>query len=285
MNIAETTGYPIREFARLTGVNPVTLRAWERRYGIIQPLRTPKGHRYYTDDHVDQVKSILYWLDQGYPIRQVKLLLNEPPADPARASDDWEQLQNRQLSAARDLNSRALDDEWSNGLASYPMGVYYERCLLPVLDTLRQSPDEALILHAYSHLLQRKLTQLVQLQQKHAEGPGLLMCTNDHQAELHILAASYALGAAGFRLEYFGVNLNPDDVRIVSDRLDFSWVWAHIHPSNSDEQQQWQALSDKCRIPVYFSGAIPKTTAEDYALKPPMNKQIQTFITHAGGFA
>ncbi|WP_370248968.1 MerR family transcriptional regulator, partial [Thalassolituus sp.] len=63
MNIAETTGYPIREFARLTGVNPVTLRAWERRYGIIQPLRTPKGHRYYTDDHVDQVKSILYWLD------------------------------------------------------------------------------------------------------------------------------------------------------------------------------------------------------------------------------
>ena len=32
--------FPIREVARLTGVNPVTLRAWERRYGLIQPLRT-----------------------------------------------------------------------------------------------------------------------------------------------------------------------------------------------------------------------------------------------------
>ena len=32
--------FPIREVARLTGINPVTLRAWERRYGLIQPVRT-----------------------------------------------------------------------------------------------------------------------------------------------------------------------------------------------------------------------------------------------------
>lgn len=34
--------FPIREVARLTGVNPVTLRAWERRYGLIQPMRTDR---------------------------------------------------------------------------------------------------------------------------------------------------------------------------------------------------------------------------------------------------
>ena len=34
---------PIREVARQTGVNAVTLRAWERRYSLIVPLRTPKG--------------------------------------------------------------------------------------------------------------------------------------------------------------------------------------------------------------------------------------------------
>jgi hypothetical protein len=35
--------FPIREVSRLTGVNPVTLRAWERRYGLIQPTRAPKA--------------------------------------------------------------------------------------------------------------------------------------------------------------------------------------------------------------------------------------------------
>ena len=39
---------PIREVARQTGVNAVTLRAWERRYGLIVPHRTEKGHRLYT---------------------------------------------------------------------------------------------------------------------------------------------------------------------------------------------------------------------------------------------
>ncbi|WP_162873792.1 MerR family DNA-binding transcriptional regulator, partial [Pseudomonas viridiflava] len=31
---------PIRDVARQTGVNAVTLRAWERRYGLIVPHRT-----------------------------------------------------------------------------------------------------------------------------------------------------------------------------------------------------------------------------------------------------
>ena len=45
---AEEELYPIRTVSSLTGVNSITLRAWERRYGLIKPVRTPKGHRLYT---------------------------------------------------------------------------------------------------------------------------------------------------------------------------------------------------------------------------------------------
>ena len=51
--------FPIREVARLTGVNPVTLRAWERRYGLIQPTRTDSGHRLYSQVDIESVRSIL----------------------------------------------------------------------------------------------------------------------------------------------------------------------------------------------------------------------------------
>lgn len=50
---------PIREVARQTGVNAVTLRAWERRYGLIVPQRTPKGHRLFSDIHVQRIHAIL----------------------------------------------------------------------------------------------------------------------------------------------------------------------------------------------------------------------------------
>ena len=41
--------YAIRDVSDLTGVKPVTLRAWQRRYNLIQPQRTEKGHRLYAN--------------------------------------------------------------------------------------------------------------------------------------------------------------------------------------------------------------------------------------------
>ena len=38
----------ISEVCQQTGVAAVTLRAWERRYGLIKPKRTPKGHRLFS---------------------------------------------------------------------------------------------------------------------------------------------------------------------------------------------------------------------------------------------
>jgi DNA-binding transcriptional MerR regulator len=68
--------YPIREFARLTGVDAPTLRAWEHRYKIIQPLRTDQGHRFFTEDQVEEVKRIQSLLEQGYQPYQIPLMLD-----------------------------------------------------------------------------------------------------------------------------------------------------------------------------------------------------------------
>ncbi|HCN46378.1 MAG TPA: helix-turn-helix-type transcriptional regulator, partial [Pseudomonas sp.] len=67
---------PIREIARLTGVNPVTLRAWERRYGLVVPQRTSKGHRLYSSDQVQRIQAIVAWLNRGVAVSQVLPLLD-----------------------------------------------------------------------------------------------------------------------------------------------------------------------------------------------------------------
>ncbi|WP_130536681.1 MerR family transcriptional regulator [Thiomicrorhabdus indica] len=70
--------YPIREVSRITGVNSITLRAWERRYGLIEPVRTPSGHRLYTDEHIQQIQTAVSLNQQGIPISRVKTLLEKP---------------------------------------------------------------------------------------------------------------------------------------------------------------------------------------------------------------
>uniref|UniRef100_UPI00056C3EFA MerR family transcriptional regulator n=1 Tax=Pseudomonas chlororaphis TaxID=587753 RepID=UPI00056C3EFA len=67
--------FPIREVSRLTGINPVTLRAWERRYGLIQPTRTESGHRLYSMHDVETVREILGWIDRGVAVSKVGKIL------------------------------------------------------------------------------------------------------------------------------------------------------------------------------------------------------------------
>lgn len=69
--------YPIREVSKLTGVNSITLRAWERRYGLIEPVRTDGGHRLYTLEHIERIKAAVKLTEEGIPISQVKTRLNQ----------------------------------------------------------------------------------------------------------------------------------------------------------------------------------------------------------------
>ena len=68
--------YAIREVSEMTGIKPVTLRAWQRRYGLIQPQRTETGHRLYNEENLERIREIQSWLAKGVSIGKVKALLD-----------------------------------------------------------------------------------------------------------------------------------------------------------------------------------------------------------------
>jgi DNA-binding transcriptional MerR regulator len=55
----------IGEFARRVGVNPELLRAWERRYGLLQPVRSPGGFRLYSNEDAERVARMRGVLNGG----------------------------------------------------------------------------------------------------------------------------------------------------------------------------------------------------------------------------
>lgn len=67
--------FPIRDVVRLTGVNPITLRAWERRYALLQPVRTDGGHRLYSATDIHTIRQIMAWTGRGVPVGKVSRLL------------------------------------------------------------------------------------------------------------------------------------------------------------------------------------------------------------------
>jgi len=63
--------YRIGAVSRLTGISPDTLRIWERRYDIVEPERTPKGGRLYSQRDITRLTMIKTLVDQGYAIGTV----------------------------------------------------------------------------------------------------------------------------------------------------------------------------------------------------------------------
>ncbi len=141
--------FPIREVSRMTGVNPVTLRAWERRYGLLTPHRTESGHRLYSMADVERVRAVMAWIERGVAVSKVATIIDRTPrpesmprplaspsADAPQGSemDAW---QSRLAQAANDGNLRQLDSIYGQLHASFPLPVVVCEVLRPVWQRLR----------------------------------------------------------------------------------------------------------------------------------------------------
>jgi methanogenic corrinoid protein MtbC1 len=62
--------YTIKRAAELTGVPAATLRAWERRYGLGQPIRSESGYRLYDERSLADIRAMQLLLDSGWAPRQ-----------------------------------------------------------------------------------------------------------------------------------------------------------------------------------------------------------------------
>jgi DNA-binding transcriptional MerR regulator/methylmalonyl-CoA mutase cobalamin-binding subunit len=62
--------YNLKVVLHSTGIKPDTLRAWERRYGLPRPRRTPGGHRLYSQYDIDMIKWLMQRLEDGMRINR-----------------------------------------------------------------------------------------------------------------------------------------------------------------------------------------------------------------------
>ena len=63
--------YPLRTATRLTGLSPEVLRARERRYGVVQPLRTSGGTRRYRAADLERLRLVKAAVDAGHRVGEV----------------------------------------------------------------------------------------------------------------------------------------------------------------------------------------------------------------------
>jgi DNA-binding transcriptional MerR regulator len=258
-----TALFPIGTVSEQTGVNSVTLRAWERRYGLLKPRRTPKGHRLYSQQDIDRVKQVLILLDQGIPVSRVRDVLDSHHPMPllrvvtdVKTDDPWRHYHALFQRWIHKLDTRSLDQVCNEAVSLYSLELVAKKLLLPLHQLLWQQQTLLPSTHAdYAFLhefLCAKLSARYLQNNSRATGKRVLLAnTHDNPTQLESLLLANVLSQHGYQISLLGANTPLDHLPHLLERTEFD---ALLLPNISTISPTLHALATLSGIRMFLSG-------------------------------
>lgn len=261
----DTALYPIRMVSDLTKVNPVTLRAWERRHGLIEPVRKDSGHRLYTQAHIDLIIRVVGLLDNGMRIGQIKTQLEAENA--AHMSSEqvidgtWKRYIERMTAAVIQFNEAKLEEAYGEALALYPIDKVTEKLLKPLLAELghRWEKDQGSIAeeHFFSFYLRNKLGARFHHRTNLRNGPRLLLaCLPGDRHEAGLLLFALTANSAGYQTILLGSDMPLDKLVDVVQKTGCKAIVLSgiLQPGSETLNHALPALTRQSPVPVFLGG-------------------------------
>jgi MerR family transcriptional regulator, light-induced transcriptional regulator len=210
--------YRIHAVAELTGVPEATLRAWERRYAVPIPVRTPSGYRLYSHKDVELVKRMRELCGAGMaPVDAAKLVSEAgrgaPHAEQVNA-DPFEAIAGRIADATRRMDPGSLEAEVRLAMTLGDASTVVERAFCPALEVIGREWERGLISVGHEHLASdilsiatRDLLRLVG--PPRPLGEVLLACFAEEEHVLPLYAAGFRFVEWGYRPHVLGARTPP----------------------------------------------------------------------------
>jgi MerR family transcriptional regulator, light-induced transcriptional regulator len=208
--MSEVGLFRIGELSRRSGVSPELLRAWERRYALLQPTRSPGGLRLYTAGDVERVETMRQHLAAGLAAAEAAALAlrfeqesveDSPPPSAARA-----ELATA-LAAFDETAAHAVVDTL---LARMSLDALLRDVIVPYLHELGDRWERGEVSVAQEHFASSVLRgRLLGLARGWGRGLGprvVLACAPGEQHDLGLIAFGLALRARGWRIVYLGAD-------------------------------------------------------------------------------
>ena len=216
----------IGALSRRVGVSPELLRAWEQRYGLLQPSRSAGGFRLYSSADEARVLAMQRHLGSGLPAAEAARLalvetarrgVDAAAGGPARLG----QLSAELRSALDGFDEPAAHAALDRLFAAFRLQTVLRDVVLPYLHDLglRWERGEASVAqeHFASNLLRGRLLGLARGWAE-ASGPrAVLACAPGELHDLPLISFGLALAARGWSITYLG----PDTpIATIDETLD-----------------------------------------------------------------
>lgn len=277
---APTILHPMRVVSQRTGLTPDLLRAWEKRYKAVTPVRSGGGQRHYSDADVERLQLLVRATRAGRQISQVAGLPNNElskiiEADERAAALDRaptgdgpasEIFLSTALMAVERFDAYTLEQTLRTAALRLPVDDVLDQVIGPLLFTIGSLWHQGQLLPANEHLasttIRRVLTWMSEIAAPQSGAPVVLVATPANQIhELGAMLAATTASGNGWRVVYLGPNLPADELaraarHVRAEAVALSIVFPTDDPAIADELRRLRsALGPQTGIVVGGSGA------------------------------
>jgi len=266
MSTPGTQGYlRIGELARRVGLSPDVLRAWERRYKILDPQRTPGGFRLYSDADVARVVAMQRHLATGLAPAQAAARARaglEHPAPDGFEGDPIAELRTALEGFDEGTAHRAID----HLMERFAVESVVTNVIFPYLRDLGDRWDAGEVTVAQEHFASRIVrSRLISRARGWDEGTGpraVLACAPGELHDLPLVCLGLALREQGWRITLLGADTPIDTLMTTADVLHQDLTVLSFMMGNRLEESRAALAELARRTPLVLAGpGVSKETA------------------------
>lgn len=210
----------IGEVSRRTGVGVPTLRAWERRYGLLDPERTHGGHRLYSEADVARVQAMQRLIDEGWTasVAATEAAQRAAPVTPLYVinggQDAVTDLIERLDGALSAFDAAAVDTAIDDTFARFEVVRALDEVVLPVVRQAGEGwRDDARVIareHFATNVLRPRLQRLLRGPVRSSSRRCIALAPEGEEHDLGLLAAAVVAVDVGWRVHYLGARTPVD---------------------------------------------------------------------------
>ena len=221
--------YSIKDLEKVTGIKAHTIRIWEKRYGIVKPLRSDTNIRSYSDEDLRKLLNISLLNRRGIKISKLAKMtvqdIEEQVIDLAQQTEDSDSKIESLLMAMIDLDEERFLKSLNLSIRAYGFEDTFINILSPFLKKAGVlwmagtiSPAEE---HFVSNLIRQKLIAEIDNLIHNVKSDSkrfLLFLPEGEMHELGLLFTSYLIQKNGHEVLYFGQSTPLNSVIQASKR-------------------------------------------------------------------
>lgn len=238
----------IHRVAKLTGLSRAVIRVWERRHGLVRPLRSANRYREYTDEDIALLRFLKEELDRGQTIGVLALEGRNSLLERMRLTSlpkkeeltPHKNLLDALVSCLDPLDKIRFEQKLNGAVAVIPFDEAVQRILLPlqlrVGELWHEDRLSIAVEHYVTKVIQQKLFSVMNQLPVNEFGPRVLIaCPEGEFHELGAQAVAYLAAARGCHIYYLGSNLPLADLQTFCESITPDLVLLSLTESRSDE--------------------------------------------------